>query len=323
MKRILAILLCCIVTLCAATASACGTYILIWDSSDRLLFEDEVRGYCVKTLGYVRAEILARHGYHFPEGGEYAEHFEHIDYLNLHDIGFPYEEAPDSVTNEEILAGLSDIEQQNIELIDRIVLEKVHSGDDTGFYASWTCNEDYSPYAPPVGDPEWISLPINVRFPVYSGPGEDYLRGDGGQATVHADQDVRAYGFDGDWLMIAYVVDEQTLQSRVGYIHQDDFRRELNHPQCIKTEVWYLYHAPILPLELTDTPMTVTEDTVLTEDPTVSLTPLAELKPGETVTLLMTFMQAYTIDEETVDWAYVEYAGEQPMRGFVRLDALQ
>lgn len=322
MKRSFAALLCCLMLLTAAAASACGSYVLIWDSSDRLLFEEEVRGYHWDTLGYVHNEILARHGYHFLPGSRYKAHFEYIGYVDLHDVGFPYEEAPESVTNEEILAGLSDIERQNIELITRIRREKYDDHDNSGFFASWTCDDGDGPCVPFVGEPSWVNMPINLRLPVYSGPGEDYLRGDDGCAFAPSD-DLLAYGFDGDWLMITYIVDPDRLQRRVGYVHKDTFRRELNHPECASTEIGYLQHNLILPLDFTAAPRTLAEDTVLTDDPMSTLNPLASLKRGETVTLLATFMQEKDIRGAVTDWAYVEYVGEQPMRGFVPLQALR
>ena len=148
------------------------------------------------------------------------------------------------------------------------------------------------------------------------------LRGDDGCAFALSD-DLLAYGFDGDWLMITYIADPDRLQRRVGYVHRDTFRRELNHPECANTAVSYLQHDPVLPLAFTSEPMTVAEDTVLTDDPTSTLNPLASLKRGEAVTVLATFMQEKDIRGAMTDWAYVEYVGEQPMRGFVPIQALR
>ena len=88
-------------------------------------------------------------------------------------------------------------------------------------------------------------------------------------------------------------------------------------------ELGYLQHDPVLPLAFTSEPMTVAEDTVLTDDPTSTLNPLASLKRGEAVTVLATFMQEKDIRGAMTDWAYVEYVGKQPMRGFVLIQALR
>ena len=150
----------------------------------------------------------------------------------------------------------------------------------------------------------------------------DRSGGDDGCAFALSD-DLLAYGFDGDWLMFTYIADPDRLQRRVGYVHRDTFRRELNHPECANTAVSYLQHDPVLPLAFTSESMMVAEDTVLTDDPTSTLNPLASLKRGEAVTVLATFMQEKDIRGAMTDWAYVEYVGEQPMRGFVPIQALR
>lgn len=318
MKRMLvSALLCCLMAVTAATASACGSFVLIYDSDTRLLFEDEVRGYHYDTLGYVLNEIVARHGYHFDPEGRYYRHFEHIDYREPHDTGFPYMEAPASVSNEEIIAGLSDIELQNIALIKRVMKEKREAHDESGYFADWMCSEDFdSVYVCPVGEPVDVDMPINLRIPVYSGPGENYLRGADGAAMVCTNDDISAYGFDGDWLMITYMVDPQARKTRVGYIHKDEFRRELYHPECMDSE-YRRSEDPILQLKFTSVPMTLTADADLTDDPAGAQTPLVRVKSGEAVTVLMTFPADGPASRTGVDWAYVEYAGQKPVRGFI------
>ena len=318
MKPYIAALLCCLLLLSVVTASACGTYILIPDSDTRLLFEEEVRSYHYESLGYVLNEILARHGYHFNPEGKYYDHFNDIDYVEVHDTSFPYREAPAEVSNEEIIASLSNIELKNISLIKKIQKEKREKGDESGFYADWSCHETPEElYFSGVGYPTRIDLPINLKMPVYSGPGEHYLRGAKGRAMVTSDEEIDAYGFDGDWLMVVYLVDPQTKQTRVGYIHKDEFGRELNHAACHEYGHCHTHYDPINPLEFINTPVTLAQDVSLTDDPTGAQTPLTDLKAGETLTLLLDFP-----DEGDIHWAYVEYAADTPVRGFVPADTL-
>ena len=323
MRKMSAILLCCWMLLMSSAAFACGSYVLIWDSDTRLLFEEEVRGYHHDTLGYVLNEIFARHGYHFDPNGRYGAHFENLNYIERHDTGFPYVEAPEEVSNEEIVKGLSDIELQNIRLIKRIIAEKQEAHDESGFYANWMCN-DLSDmyYCRVVGEPSPVELPINLQIPVYSGPGEHYLRGANDRAMVSTNDFINAYGFDGDWLMIVYLVDLQTQQTRVGYIHRDAFIRELDHPACYAEE-HSGYHDPVSQLDFSYTHAVLADDAALTDDPAGVQTPLVQLSRGEEVTVLLQFPRKEWDKSDTVDWVYVECGGAKPARGFIPLSALE
>lgn len=327
MKQRIALLLCCLLVFIASAASACGTYVLIYDSDTRLLFEDEVRGYHYRTLGYILNEILARHGYHFDPDGEYYEHFSNLGYVYNHDSGFPYCEAPAEISNKDILASLSDIENKNIALIKKILDQKLEEHDESGFHVSWTCSETYD-WVKPVGDASCseVELPLNLRIPVYSGPGNHYLRENSGKAMVYTNDYIYAYGFDGDWLMITYLVNPDTSQTRVGYIHKDQFGRELNNPTCIEYSPSFcsVHDTVIEQLDFTDIPITLPSDTIITNDPTGALTPMASLKAGETVTLLAKFPadDDPSVSKET-QWLYVEYSAQPPMRGFIPADLLE
>lgn len=332
MKRYAALTLAAMMICIASIATACGTYILISDSDTRLLFEDEVRGYHEETLSFVLNEILARHGYHFDPNSEYYDHFMNLCYLYPHDSGFPYCEASEEVTNEEIIAGLSDIERQNIELIRRIQEEKRNTNDASGFLADWSCDERIGALAfDPVGY-NWksVDFPRNLRIPVYSGPGEQYLRGDGGYATVRTGKRIYAYGFDGEWLMISYFVDPETRQTRVGYIHKNMFVRELNPAICEPREVdndedalCDQHYLRIGQIEFECTSITLPVGVTVTDDPTGSQTPLVHLAAGETVTLLRKFPLDEEMFEDDEQWYYIEYEGQVSVRGFIPVELLK
>ena len=138
---------------------------------------------------------------------------------------------------------------------------------------------------------------------------------------VSTNDDIEAYGFDGDWLMIAYRVNSEAQQTRIGYIHKDDFRRELLHYDRDENYEWY--SIPFTQLSFSQIQMSLAENSVLTDDPEGVYTPLATLKAGETVTLLMDIPPNGWASDDAVHWAYVEYSGEKPMRGFLPLNQLK
>ena len=334
MKKYIAIALCCLSIFTCACASACGSYILIYDSDTRLLSEEEVRGYHYDTLGYVLNEIVARHGYHFDPDGKYGSHFEDIGYIYEHDTGFPYQEAPQDVSNEQIIAGLSDTELENIRLIKKIRAQKRTDNDESGFHANWLCWEYPDELRfDAIGETTLVDLPINLNIPVYSGPGEQYLRGAQCRAMVSTNDRIRAHGFDGDWLMITYLVNPETKQTRVGYIHKDEFGRELNCPECREAASSSDPHHIIScstgffenSMTFLNIPKVLSADAVLTDDPTGARMPLVSLQAGHEVTLLMTFPddQQENTDDIPGDWAYVEVNTEHgPARGYIPADML-
>lgn len=330
MKKYIAMTLCCLMIFAVSAASACGSYVLIYDSDTRLLSEREVRGYHYETLGIVLHEILARHGYHFDEDGRYYDHFMSIDYIDPHDTGFPYEEAPEDISNEEIIAGLSRTEFKNIALIKKIREEKRNTGDESGFYADWGCYETPDElHFTTVGNAGGFLFPLNLLIPVYSGPGTNFLRGANGKAMVSTNEEIDVYGYEGDWMMIAYLVNSDPKQTRVGYIHKNEFGRPFGCQACTEYKQEnpyscnYCSNSYIKPLTFAYTPAVLTADSVLTDDPTGIQSPLAQIKAGDTVTVLMPTEEP----EEGSDWnewAYVEYTGgRQPMRGFIPMDALR
>lgn len=80
----------------------------IADSDTRLLTRDELQNYSKEELGFIRNEILARHGYPF-KTEKYKEHFEATSWY-VRDEGFSYDR-------------LSQLEQQNVALIQELEKE--------------------------------------------------------------------------------------------------------------------------------------------------------------------------------------------------------
>lgn len=344
MKKSVALLLALLMLCASCAAYACGTEIVIHDSDTRLLPEEEVGGYCSDTLGYIEAEILARHGWHFDPDSRYADHFDSLNYIEAHDSGFPYEEAPAEVTNESILAGLSDIERQNLDLVQRVMAEKIKYNDFSGYYESWCCEEasEWQNYFRAIEPSELLDLPRNLAIPVYSGPGKHYLRADGGSAALNSTQDVYAFGFDGEWLMIVYQANPLNDQNRFGYIHRDDYVRDLFPAVCRPGELnedgdpYCDVHDTLLTqLPFRAEPLTLPVNVTLTDDPVRSDAPIARVNAGETVTVLYTYPPERTREdfEDEKDYRdyldlcnetycngpvyYVETSGETPVRGFI------
>lgn len=65
-----------------------------------------------------------------------------------------------------------------------------------------------------------VTLPAGQKLPVYSGPGEDYIRGAGGKAAVSTNEPVTVYAAESDWVLISYGV---SSGERFGYIPRAAF----------------------------------------------------------------------------------------------------
>ena len=61
-----------------------------------------------------------------------------------------------------------------------------------------------------------IRFPGGNKYPVYSGPGKDYLRGARGKASVSTNDWIEVFGREDGWILIQYEIDSS--QCRIGYI---------------------------------------------------------------------------------------------------------
>ncbi|MDR0896965.1 MAG: hypothetical protein LBN04_03825 [Oscillospiraceae bacterium] len=134
------------------------------------------------------------------------------------------------------------------------------------------------------------------EHPVYSGPGEHFLRSDNGQAAVRAEDVLAVRGLDGDWALIEYAASDGA--SRWGYIPKE----ALLHPD------------DIAPLSFLPVEGVAAQDRLLLDDPYHSKHALRELAEGTPITLLCIF------DHE---WVYVAVDDglTAPARGFIPLGA--
>ena len=142
---------------------------------------------------------------------------------------------------------------------------------------------------------EQIKFTGGKKYEVYSGPGENYLRGANGKAVVSTNDWLQVFGRENGWIMIQYAIDKDHM--RIGWIPESAL------PKDAYTETLWLEAIPAR----------VTARSVVTDDPLFSCATLKTAEEGTEVTWLATMG----------DWAYVEIAGEQPARGFILLKNVQ
>lgn len=133
------------------------------------------------------------------------------------------------------------------------------------------------------------------KFPVYSGPGTQYLRAANGKALVSTNDWIQVFGEENGWILIQYDLDSKHM--RMGYIEAKAL------PKNAKVNSLALYNQGyelISPVTLTD-------------DPLFSQSALASLPQGQQVRRL----------SGMGSWAYVEtMVGNTPVRGFVPQSSL-
>ena len=130
--------------------------------------------------------------------------------------------------------------------------------------------------------------------PVYSAPSESSVRFAKGKASVNLREPAKLYGLtrDGNWALIEYAVSDRT--SRFGYVKRRD----------LPSSIAWTFTLPSV-----DVPVTVTQDTFLTDDPNVSQYRQMTLNAGSSVRLLGLYDLWYAYVEATLDGKTV--------RGFV------
>ncbi|GHU70385.1 hypothetical protein AGMMS49992_02620 [Clostridia bacterium] len=140
-----------------------------------------------------------------------------------------------------------------------------------------------------VAPPESVTLSLgnNMRYAVYTGPGENYYRSNNGNASVNTNDWICIFGIDDGWILIEHAVDENTW--RRGYIPILELPGDTSIPQ----------------LEFINQIYTLSRSCFITDDPQKSQKELAALSIGDNVTLLY----------RDGEWAYIE---AQTSKGLVR-----
>ena len=138
------------------------------------------------------------------------------------------------------------------------------------------------------------------KYPVYTGPGEDYVRSGNGKGLVSTNGWIEVYGQKDGYILIQYSIDSSHY--RFGWIDRNALPEGTNVPAMDFAGI------------SADTLSEITQDTFLTDDPLFSQNKLCGLKAGQTVSWLAVLND---------DWAYVLVnVNGKMMCGFVRTDCI-
>lgn len=258
---------------------------LIPDSDSRELTEAELWEWQYDALGFIFNEIFARHGFTFDPGGRYDRWFSRQGWYK----------ANPKVTNQVCYSRLSNLEWRNERLVKDVRAAMRAMGTKN---LSGKTLPDLEPdlYNIPDQFDEYLFQP-NQRLPVYSGPGEGYVRGAKGKAVVSTNGTVYVAGWEQGWLLVLYRTNAGA--ARMGYVSAASIKGEVYADQ----------------LMISRTPATLTRACALSDDP-VTGSPLAQLPAGAAVTFLFPVTNSGF-------WAYVEAQTPMgPARGCVPMDAV-
>ncbi len=138
------------------------------------------------------------------------------------------------------------------------------------------------------------------KYPVYTGPGEDYVRSGNGKGLVSTNGWIEDYGQKDGYILIQYSIDSSHY--RFGWIDRNALPEGTSVPAMDFAGI------------SADTLSEITQDTFLTDDPLFSQNKLCSLKAGQTVSWLAVLNK---------DWAYVLVnVNGKMMCGFVRTDCI-
>ena len=138
------------------------------------------------------------------------------------------------------------------------------------------------------------------KYPVYTGPGEDYVRSGNGKGLVSTNGWIEVYGQKDGWILIQYSISSDHY--RFGWIDRNALPEGTSVPAMDFAGI------------SADTLSEITQDTFLTDDPLFSQNKLCSLKAGQTVSWLAVLNK---------DWAYVLVnVNGKMMCGFVRTDCI-
>ncbi len=142
---------------------------------------------------------------------------------------------------------------------------------------------------------ERIKFTSNQKHAVYSGPGENYLRGGNGKASVSTNDWIQVFGKENGWIMIQYDITSEHM--RIGWIREDALPRKTT----------------VSSLNFGNHKAYTTALCTITDDPLFSLATVMNVPANSEVRWLATMGS----------WIYVEYeTGMEPVRGFIRSDCM-
>lgn len=139
-----------------------------------------------------------------------------------------------------------------------------------------------------------VQFTSGKKYPVYTGPHEEYLRAADGKASVSTNDWIQVFGVQDGWALIQY--DISSTQMRFGYIDASALPGDVH----------------VNTLHFLNQDAYLTRRAALTDDPLNSQSTLLILPEGAWMTWLATMGE----------WAYVESSTGDMVRGFVPLSSI-
>ena len=143
-----------------------------------------------------------------------------------------------------------------------------------------------------------IKFTSGKKYPVYTGPGTEYLRSANGKASVSTNDWIQVFGKIGDWIMIQY--DITSSKMRIGYIESNALPKKSDVPSlCFDPK-----------------PVYVLRNTIITDEPLKGETPLGKIVVGQ--------KDCYCLADFGDGWWYIQtILNGKTLWGFVRSADLQ
>ena len=137
---------------------------------------------------------------------------------------------------------------------------------------------------------EEVKFTGGKKYSVFSGPGENYLRGGNDKAAVSTNDWIQVFGKENGWIMIQYDITSDHM--RIGWIEESAMPKNANVKNA----------------DFSHTIMHTAAQCTMTDDPLFSASALLTIPENSEVICLATMGS----------WAYVEWGGaSQLVRGFV------
>ncbi len=268
------------------TAEKDWNFYLIPDSNTRELTEQEIWQWDYDSLWYLINEIFARHGFVFVKGGQFYDYFNRQQW---------YKPNNDTVENRIAYDQTTDVEWHNEHLI-KVVMEQMQAQNTKNDKDTRSWRNAVPPEKMPDGFHAG-RISEKKMWKVYSAPREDAWRGANGKACFDSGDAYWTMGQENGWVLVMYAV--KNTGYRIGYADMQDYTTEDRN------------------LKFESVPCTISKDTVMTDDPIASLSPVFSLREGDDAT----YLASYTFGDE--NWAYIEVEQNGvTARGFVPVDAV-
>ena len=285
---------CCLCIAClmalALPQSALADHQYLLDSDTRLITQAELWDWDRESLSFMFNEIFARHGYPFQAGSKFYNWFN----------AQPWYQAVRKVTKEQAVAAATDLEWQNYYTIKSVISQMDASGWPVRKPAGSSL-KSWRDFTPPDTSLKltgfaYATLSANQKLAVYSAPSASSWRGANGKAMLNTNGAVWAAGWENGWLLVFYETNAGSV--RVGYVNGSQISGRVN----VNDQLFFDRSSCRL-----------ASSAALTDDPLRTMSTIANLRAGSTVTYLTTVtnQSGWSSDyiETTVDG--------QRVRGFI------